>query len=253
VKANQVFLPTELREALIKNGNTNIARVYDALFLAGLRPGDTLTVSQIAKICEPYGLSTWTIYRATADDRYFLHFCHPSNIKASDLPDKNAKNKKGRKAKRYQLISISELEALAGVDPEMYRHYDRMPAEKIADVKLYRAEVYASLPRRIPGAYSRRFLSDRLGVKPRTAQRYDRLAGLKVTPRVKLEEMTPKAIEELPEDVDRKDKKGAWLQDENGVKYPPSQMGVKRASERKAQRLYFARQQTNLYGPKEEG
>ena len=59
-----VGLPVELRRLYIRQGMIALARVVDALLLAGARPGDTFTKRQLVQTCKLYGVSGWTVRAA---------------------------------------------------------------------------------------------------------------------------------------------------------------------------------------------
>jgi len=243
-------LSTETREALIKSGLSTIARLYDALYLAGFTPGESFTIQDAMELCKPLGISQWAIRQTIAKDaerNNYLYFFPPLTLQHSQ-PEKNTNNsKRGPKDKIYKLLSPPEVAELAGVGGRMYHHYDPMPAENLAKISTYRAEVYAALPKRLPGNYSRQRLASRLGVTTRTTQNYDEIAGVKVTARYDKKEMEIEDIEQLPED--RKDAPaGSWLEDETGKRYQPTKAGAEFAL-KWSSTIFYVKQLTNSYGP----
>lgn len=249
-------LSTEVREALISKGLTTTARLLDALYSAGLKPGDSFTVAQAVQLCEPYGLSQWAIYRALnpqppktknqpAGD--LLRFFLPFSLQHSQ-PAKTAKKSiKGRPAQAFKMPGPDEVGRELGVNPAKWAHHDKMPAPMLRKAKLYRAEVYAALPRRKPGNYARKTLAGRLGVCPRTAYTYDKYAELSVSPRFERVELEQADLEQLPEE--RKDAApNVWLEDSKGRRYQPTKRGAAYALQY-VDKLWRVEQLANHYGP----
>lgn len=102
------------------------------------------------------------------------------------------------------------------------QHFDAMPERALTSDKLYRAEVYAALPRRKEGQYKRDTLGkDRLNISRRTALTYDKLAGLVVTPVLPArQEMTPENVAKLPDHQPKKFRGMRWLETSTGERYP---------------------------------
>ena len=222
-QAVQTELTCELREALVKAGKTSEARAIEALYSIGFMPGDTFEIAEAGKQLKDL-ISSVTLRKAInkdcGDSSFCLFFPTLLTLQQSTMEktvQNSAKKREGRPSKSYILPAPSQIAEILGV--RIGSHYAKMPAEALKDRKTYRAEVYASLPRRKAGQYARKVLTDRIGVTARTAQDYDRLANLKVTQRFSRELLTAEKIAELPEALSQLDqsRRRTWI--ENGELY----------------------------------
>ena len=241
-------LSTEMREALMKNGHTNFARVYDALILAGWKSGKEFTVKEAARACAPYGIPISCIYKITnAKNRTYSPF-FPTTIVLNKKGEKTVK--KCRPRRLLRLLSPQEIGRLVDVYEVQYQHYDTMSPDKLANVAGYRAEVYAAMLRRRPGCYPRSFLGKRMGVTPRTTLNYDKLANICVKSRYRKERISFEKVAKYPNE--RRDVPGnVWLEDATGKRYQATKSGAVRAFER-SNNVFRVEQLANYYGPKQE-
>jgi hypothetical protein len=244
---NQPYaISTELREALITTGLTCLSRLLDVLALAGWKPGREFTRKDA--VCASSGvLSPKTIRTAVTVLDTYCPFFTPFSLEQV-RGEKRALSHKSRPAKVYKLPRLAELTDLLadkyGMEVQPM-HFDDMPVEKIKHAADYRAEVYAALPRRRPGQYTRRTLAARVGVTNQTARTYDKRAGLIVTPNIDKQELTLEEINNLPKELPKDRRYNLWLEDERGQKYPP----VKKVAEWITERgkVYRIEQHANTY------
>jgi len=233
-------LTCELREALVKAGRTSSARVIDAMYSLGFEAGQQYEFSHVNKLLADL-LSSSTLRLAISEDCKESSFClflptlYSLQQSTIEKTSKNsAKKREGRPSKLFTLPTPAQIAEILGV--RIGLHYATMPAEALKDRRLYRAEVYASLPRRKAGSYARKVLTERIGVTARTALEYDRLAGLKVTQQFKRELLTAEDIASLPESLSDIDKirRRKWL--ENGEVYTQERFEPEPAKAKKSKR-----------------
>ena len=213
-------LTCELREALVKAGKTSAARMLDAMYSIGYQAGDTFVIAEAGKqLMNLVSAKTLrdVINSDKSSDGSFRLFCPTLLSLQQSTIDKTGKNLGGRPSKSLIMPSPSQVAEALGV--RIGSHYATMPAEALRDRKRYRAEVIAAQPRRKAGQYGRKYLADRIGVTPRTAQRYDELNNLKVTQMFNRQLLTAEDIAELPEALSVLDKmrRRTWI--ENGELY----------------------------------
>ena len=216
-------LTCELREALVKAGMTSQARAIEALYSIGFMAGDTFEIATAGKQLKDL-ISTKTLRAAInaecGEGSFCLFFPTLYSLQQSTI-EKTGKNsdkkREGRPSKSYIMPAPSQIAEILGV--RIGSHYATMPAEALRDRKRYRAEVIAAQPRRKAGQYARKYLADRIGVTPRTAQNYDKLNNLKVTQMFNRQLLTAEDIAALPEALSVLDKmrRRKWL--ENGELY----------------------------------
>ncbi len=243
--ANSLAISTILREKLISKGHLSLARLLDVFALAGWQPGREFTRKDALTVAKDL-LKPKTIRTATEQLVTYCPFFTPLTLAVK----KNRGEKKGKKSCRpeniYKLPALNDIADKLGV---IQMHFDVMPPEKIKRAADYRAEVYAAYPRRKPGIYARKKLADRIGVSAQTSRKYDKLAGLKVTPNTSRHEMTPQELDDLPEILPKKRKRHIWLEDERGNKYPPLKKALAMIAQRGGGQVYRVRQLANTYGP----
>lgn len=212
-------LTCELREALVKAGKTSAARVIDALYSIGYQAGNTFVIAEAGKQLKDL-VSDKTLRSAInkdcGDGSFCLFFPTLLSLQQSTM-EKTGKNLGGRPSKSFVMPAPSQIAEILGV--RIGSHYATMPAEALRDRKRYRAEVIAAQPRRKAGQYARKYLADRIGVTPRTAQNYDKLNNLKVTQMFNRQLLTAEDIAALPEALSVLDKmrRRTWI--ENGELY----------------------------------
>lgn len=238
--ASTYALSAELREALIRDNKTSLARMLDAVALKGWRAGKEFTRKDAVIACIDL-LTVWTIRQA------LLNLCgfFPPFFLTTSMKEKTLTNSKQRRPpKVYKLPELSELASKLQV---RQNHFDDMPAQKIKRAADYRAEVYAALPRRQAGQYTRKTLTKRIAVSTRTGQSYDKRANLIVTPNIERQELTPDEIAGLPDKVYKNRKYNLWLEDESGKKYRPDKESIKRIAENGGGKVYRVIQLANSY------
>ncbi|MCC7119892.1 MAG: hypothetical protein IT310_15310 [Anaerolineales bacterium] len=238
--ANTYALSTELREALIRDNKTNLARLLDAVAFKGWKAGREFTRKDAVTVCIDL-LTAWTIRQALESlCGFFPSFSITSSMKEKTLIN----SKQTRPPKVYKLPELSEL---AGKLQVKQIHFDEIPAQKIKHAADYRAEVYAALPRRKAGQYARKTLTERIAVSARTGQSYDKRANLIVTPNIERRQLKPDEIADLPDKVYKNRKYNLWLEDENCKKYRPDKESIKRIAENGGGKVYRVIQSANSY------
>jgi hypothetical protein len=261
----QVMLSNEIRAALIKIGHTSTARVLDALYSLGWQPGRVFSRAEAEQVLVGI-VKAWSLRMAlepdTTKDKHYtkpkLNYCgfFPSfSLKPVSI-EKTHKKSKGRQSKQYILPAPKEIAMLLDIDQGV--HSDIIAFEKILNHKKYRADVYASLPKLNPGTYARKTLCKRVGISTKTAQSYDKLAGLIVTERYDRKLLSAENIADLPEHLESKAKRNRWL--ENGEifrsgeragkhrRFTSTREGAKRAQESSPTgEIWLVTQLTNHY------
>ena len=238
--ANTYALSTELREALIRDNKTSLARLLDAVALKDWLAGKEFTRKDAFTACNDW-LSSKTIRIATNQLNMYCPFL-PSFLFTTSM-----KEKKGNKSRSQMVYTLPKLSELANKLQVRQIHFDEMPPYKIKRAADYRAEVYAALPRRKAGQYARKTLTERIGVSTRTGQNYDKRANLLVTPNIERQELTPEEIEGLPEKVFKNRKYNVWLEDEKGKRYKPDKESIKRISDNGGGKVNRVKQLANSY------
>lgn len=237
---NTYALSTELREALLRDNKTSLARMLDAVALKGWIAGKEFARKDAVIACSDL-LSVWTIRQA------LLNLCgfFPPFYITSSMKEKTRINSKQRRPPK--VYKLPELSALASKLLVRQIHFDEMPAHKIKIAADYRAEVYAALPRRKAGQYARKTLTERIAVSTRTGQSYDKRANLIVTPNIERQEFTPDEIADLPDKVYKNRKYNLWLEDESGKRYRPDKESIKRIADNGGGKVYRVIQSANTY------
>jgi hypothetical protein len=233
-------ISTELREALIKAGHTNLSRLLDVFYLLGWLPGKEFSRKEVYANINNI-LSTKTIRNATDQLGNYCPFIPPFSLQ---LNQKEKKGKKSRPPKIFMVPDANEISMKLGVQQ---KNFEIMDPSKIRSVSNYRAEVYAALPNRKPGMYSRKLLASRIGVSIRTSRNYDKKAGLKVTPNITRNEMTIDDLLQLPEKLFEKRDYRTWLQDERNQKYPPIKRSIEMIAKNGGGKVYRCVQLANSY------
>ena len=256
-------LPNSVREALMKQGMTQAARLLDALCILGVAPGSCLTASSVYARVSEFGIGRNSVYRtlrATLENGKALFdvenpsfpldphtpYAIAANTTDSEInqclfdwvakPVKSA----GRPERVYKMPTISGLCRLLGV---RNRGGDHLEADALQSPTTYRAALHRAFIARTPGQHSRAWLSERLGVCRDTVRRYERNSDIVVTPMFWETPLTWRNIEAALSDepVD-----GCFLEDHRGKRYPPLRPLARMllASHR---RLTFKRQLINDY------
>lgn len=229
--SSRISLSNELRAALVKAGASAAARVLDALYLLGWTPGKIFSRAEAIKalsgVVAPWSIRLALEPESTKDKETIKtkkDYCgffpslslQPVTMeKSHNNSNPKVKGKPGRHSKHYKLPAPGEIADKLGI--ELGNHMDPIAPAKIMSQADYRAEVYAALPRAKPGNYSRKTLSERVGVSNRTAQNYDKRAALVVTERFDRQLLTVENLAELPERLEHGDQHSRWL--ENGEIY----------------------------------
>lgn len=251
--ANQPYaISTELREGLITAGLTSLSRLLDSLVLAGWKPGREFTRKD-AVIASSGLLSSKTVRTATTSLDNLCPFLPPFSLEPVKMEKRGNNSRSRRPAKVYRLPIPAELISQLAKNycmKEHALHFDDIPPEKIRNAADYRAEVYAALPRRIPGRYARKTLAVRIGVTNRTAQTYDKRAELRVTPNIDKQELTFEEITNLPEELPKTRKYNVWLEDERGIKHPAIKKAIYFIAEHGGGKVYRFEQFANTYQAK---
>ena len=240
-------LSIEARQTLIKSKLTTLARVLDALYMAGWQAGREFTAAEAVKAVSMFGVSRRTVYNVLKDNKSNVCTICPVRYAIKNKGDNTYTHSNWRGPVRVFVLSspgeVNKILSVSGVGVEL-------PETCLDNSADYRAAVYASIPIARPGAYTRKMLAEPLGLSDRTTRRYDRRehTGLVVIARHgRSEPITPELAERLPDE--RKDfPPMVWLEDKDGKKYPPMRTAALGAIER-GKRLTFVWRGANYYGP----
>jgi hypothetical protein len=251
-----IQLWTEVREVLISHRLTTFSRCLDAIYMVGVQPGSIVTLESLVSSCSEYGFTASFIRRALKLGGDKREEQHPislqlrpllSSLQQEDGDNFVKKSGRGRPPQEYRIPSPEEIGSTLKITAT-HRHYDPITLEGLRNDRRYRAEVMSARPSRRPGCYSRRELSEPLGLTPRTARRYDELAGLEVTPRFEETPLTTTDLMFLPT---KRENFYTWLKTESGKTFTPTQDGGARAL-KTGETVYLVKRLTNHYQRKQD-
>ncbi len=217
--------------------------MLDLFIKLNWQPGRKFTRKEILAASSGI-LSGWTIRKATDELASICGFFPPSSLQHS-MGEKHSKN--GRPSNILIVPNMNDLATNLGVTP---MHYDPINIHKMNSAANYRAEVYAAIPRRKPGKYPRKFLTQRVGVTPRTGRSYDKRSDLQVTPNFDKKELSQNEINLLPIDGNPRQKFNEWLEDEHGKRYCATKSSVFRMKRNGGKKIFLVKQLANTYEPK---
>jgi hypothetical protein len=231
-------LPNAVREKLLQLDLDRLARVLDAMLMAGIAPGQAFTIQQVYERLQPYGIGRGTLYaavRANLPDEQIV-FAQVLGSAPPDPPppDANAASSGARHTKQclfgratnpvknrgrprlaFRMPAPDELARRLEVQG---KRSDRLAPEDLRSPADYRAALHRALITRAPGQYGRAWLAQRLGVSRRSCRRYERRTGVHVEPVFSLWPVRFGTVEQvMPEEAGP----GQFLQDERGRRYPP--------------------------------
>lgn len=163
-------LPNALRERLLQLGLGESALILDALIYAGAKQHRAYTLRQLVDLLRKSGfqMSEGLIYRGL--QAYFF----PKDWLVKGV---------GHPIKRYYMPFIQKLLDTYALGKPLLS--DNFHAGDFDSLTLYRRALHRELIARRPREYSRKFLSQRLGVSERTTWNYDRAVGIQVEQRFK--------------------------------------------------------------------
>lgn len=260
-------LPNYLREALLQAKQDRLARVLDALLMAGFRPGDRLSPATAYAAIGDMGVGRNAIYAALKEslpdgrpaferDTIIAPPAPPPAPAAAGPrcaePTQNCvlgrvanqgKNgsRMGRPQHVHRMPDPVVLCAAYGVEPGFSDPLEQAAFESPA---AYRRALHIALLERAPGHYSRGWLSRRLGVSFDTCRRYERHAGVAVEPSFLTWELHQGNVAKvLPDEPEW----GQFLADSKGQRYPALVPLARRLLKAGVQ-LMFCHQGVNRYG-----
>mgnify|MGYP006284230597 FL=1 len=237
-------LSMQTRHALAQKNLTTVARIYDAFYKAGKKPGYQFTIANAAEVLSPFGISISTLYQVTNSSNTDTSQFFPSINDLKRKGEKNTKNKKKRGRILY-LLSNKEIADLVGLDQEIWHLVeDDIPSLCLSSNKNYRIAMYRLFIRKNPGKHTRAYLASQLGVCNRTIRGYDKPAGILVSRNYEKDKLTPTLIKSLTNN--RHDQPGhVWIE-ANGKKFPPTIEGAARAEEHHPE-VFLVTQLENTY------
>lgn len=224
-----VQLPNAVRERLLQNGQVQLARVLDGLYVAGCEPGQTITAAAAYEKVAAFGIGRNAVYAALRSDI----FAAPSP-RTPQPPGANAASgctgqdnqclivrvakpvkKRGRPERCFVMPSLDALCQELGVEN---LGGDTLAAADLRSPAKYRQALHVGLFKRAPGTYSRDWLASRLGVSADSCRRYERRAGVQVDPTFVDESISWSTLKwTLPPDP----MPGQFIQAADGRRYPP--------------------------------
>lgn len=156
-------LPNSIREGLLDAGCGDSALVMDALLASGWLPGKAFTFKKVLAFLRQAGfmMGEALIRRGLAL-----------------LKTNKTKPTIGRPETIFQIPTIQVLaQNYAG---GFISVTDVLDVNDLQSLKSFREALHRELIKRRPGIYSRKFLSQRLGISKRTTRNYDKRLGIKV-------------------------------------------------------------------------
>ena len=250
-----IQLGHDCRIHMIKNGLSGYARLLDALYLAGLKPGEFFTSSEAERLITPFGISKNTILRLLFHSEKYQNEKQPDLLQNFPLfslscRENNPTNKLkvGRKAKEFQLPHPKDISNYFELKFDI--QFEQFPIDCFTSIKLYRAQVYHEFLSQHPGKYARKRLGEKIGVSGRTTMKYDKLVDINVEPDIVREQYFVSDIELLPSERHTMPF-WKWLEDEDGKRYPPvRKVALKMLNAGK--QVFFTTQHANFYSVKKE-
>ncbi len=227
-------LPNTLREAMLKHKQTPLLRVLEVIVKQGWRVNRPFTRLELLEAVREVGVGDYSLRKALAatcpQEKPIFEEAATAAVAAVDCgdesPELNASKfsgtgptqKRGRPAVTYLVPDLNALCERYGVE---WKGSDEIDADALSSPASYRQAVHTALFDRRPGQYSRSWLARRLGVSARTVRRYNRQANVTVTPMFHQQPLTWRSLSALAEGEINGKRFGAFLQDENGKRYPP--------------------------------
>lgn len=225
-------LPNAVREALLQQRQGFLARVLDGLLLIGIQVGQWLNATQVVEVLGAVGIGRNTIYQALRVSDVFnpqtpnadADQSAKNNIKQClfDSGTNRVQNQRGRPSLYFQMPSLDRLCEWLGVKN---KGGDSLTLADVRTSSAYRKALYQAHIKRAPGAYSRQWQSQRLGICARTCRRYDRQCGVKVYPRY---HETPIVWSNVETAISDEPIMGRFIMDETGRRYPENRTLAKR-------------------------
>ena len=252
-------LPNAVREKLLQLGLERVARLLDGLLLAGFRAGQRFTAAQAQRALAVYGLGRNMIRAAL---KAIFGEASPASPLDPPSPPANAAERcaeetkqclfgrvanpvktPGRPAVIYMLPAVSELCDRLAITGKARTLGDALRPEDLASPAAYRTALHTALIRRAPGRYPRRWQAQRLGISAATVRRYERRAGVQVTP---VYEVTPLGWRSVSRLLTDEPPPGRFIEDEAGRRYPALPTLARRLLAQ-GRSLLFKRQDANHY------
>ncbi|MBZ0294313.1 MAG: hypothetical protein K8L99_17245, partial [Anaerolineae bacterium] len=257
-------IPNSVREHLVRGGETRTMRLLDGLRLRGIKPGDAFTTGGALALLNGI-VGRDSIYAAlkfithTGDALFRWQGASPLNPPspanaASETQigtnkcfigreEKSGKSPNHRPAAVYIMPSDAELCARLGLEFEP-AYSDPITLDDLSSAKGARMALHRELIRRRPGNYTRGWLARRLGVTRETIDTYTReTEGIRVRHCFWEQPIFWSNLNTLPDEIEVA---GAFLQDENGKRYPP-QRDIARRLLGQGKKIVYRRQDANYY------
>ncbi len=253
-------LPNAIREALLQNRLTGVARVLDGLALTGLQPGAIFSEREACEHLATYGIGRRSVMAALKAEWAGARLIPlappdtpqmPANAATPDEVSANscemstgAKRVKirGRIPIRYSLPYPEQLATILEVECSPS---DAVETAALGSPAAYRRALHERLIARRPGQYARQWLSQRLGVSKWTTRRYEAQAGIRVMSTYSEQPLNPRLVGQYLSD--RSDPHvGAVLVDQTGKRYPALKTVALRLM-KCGHRMTLRQQQPNVY------
>ena len=254
-------LPNSIRERLLQLGQAAAARVLEGLRAAGIRAGQLFTEKLACRLLCAVGIGRRAVQAAL---RLLLPAGQPLFAQGTGQRKQEKHQHRQKKCffvSRAKRVRISHSQQrgrppvwfIMPANGALYRALaarpsgaDPLPASSLASPRQYRQALHHALIARRPGRYSRRWLSERLGVSVWTSRRYDRASGICVTPNYLEQPVFWGNLGLVPPDPDPAGQDGTFLVDAAGKRYPPLR-GIAVRLLARGQRVSLLRQVWNSY------
>lgn len=257
----QGLLPNAVRERLLQTGQAAAARVLEGLRAAGVGAGQLFTEKLACHLLRAYGIGRRAVMAALG-----LRLPGGLPLIARAEAQKRQQRKPNRHKKCFFVSGANRVKTSHSqpngrpptwfVMPDngaLYRALaarpsgaDALPADCLASPRLYREALHRALIARRPGRYSRRWLSQRLGVSVWTSRRYDRAAGLAAVPSYQEQPLHWGNLGLVAPEADPGGPDGTFLLAADGRRYPPLR-GIALRLLGRGQRVSLLRQGWNAY------
>jgi hypothetical protein len=224
--SNEIGVPNNIREHLLKQRQTLVLRLLDAFALAGWNEGKIFSLNDAIQLGRSVSLGRTSILRIFTYNRLFLTPPPPARDTDNSILNSNHRPTRGRPTTRYFAVpSHKQLAKTLGIT--LAGSTDKLTANDLRSNKAYRMALHRELVKRQTPELSTRFLADRLGVSERSLRRYNVSLGVIRTPIFGYEPLTWSHINEEAlwgtarlNQSKRDIVGGRWLQMESGKRYP---------------------------------
>ncbi len=217
-------IPNSVREALLQSqGSTVVARLLDAMWLAGWRAESRFTMGEAVALAREYGLNRKSVLQALTGDRSIFNGRQIISRRYVEYLDTGGQ--KGRKRGRpvelvFETPSVGRLLEVVNAP---WSPSDALHPADLAAASAYRMALHREYIRRLKPRIALAVLAQRIGVNERTIRRYNEALGVKARECVGFFELARDRLACLPKRRWRAAKNatsGFWLELKECQRFP---------------------------------